>query len=182
MGSVRWHELLVTKVCPSPSARARRLCLVPLGRTFSPHPSPCFPPSPGSHHMERTPINSGVPLPGGCRAGHRLSDSRKAPWLLPGVWQSPAWLCSGTFAVDPTSFVFKLHSGQKVRNLLVGLFFFFPSTWQVEGSKISNELGKQPDGRSKRGVGVSHYLSAGLWPGLGSRRFFSAKMLPFSPE
>lgn len=43
------------------------------------------------------------------------------------------WPWLGTFALDPTSFVFTPRSGQKVRNLLVGVLlwvgffgFFFP--------------------------------------------------------
>lgn len=112
------------RFCPSPSVQPRRLRPALLEGHFL-HILLLLPTFSWEPPHGKDPTNSRVPLPGGRRAGHRLGVSRKAPWLLFGLWQSPAWLCSGTFAVDPTSFVFKLHSGLKVRNLLVGLFFCF---------------------------------------------------------
>lgn len=79
-------------------------------------------------------IYGGLPLPGGCRIWHRDSVFRKASCppsrgLTKPPPPSAGWPWSGAFALDPTSFVFTLYSGQKVRNLIVGwlvFFFFFP--------------------------------------------------------
>lgn len=82
-------------------------------------------PSPERGHR----MYGGLPLPGGCRIWHRDGVFRKAPCPPSrGPTKPPppsaGWPWSGTSALDPTSFVFTLYSGQKVRNLLVGFFFF----------------------------------------------------------
>lgn len=107
---------LVTKLCPNPSARARRLC-PPRWQgqdifSFSAHPSPTFS---WDHPMEKTP-----------KPARRMQGWAQGWAPSQGVTNSRLALlrffCRGS---NQLCFQAAVRKKKKVRNILVGLFFFF---------------------------------------------------------
>jgi len=139
-------------------------------------------PSPCRGHR----VRGAVLLPGGCSTGHGADIPRRAPCPPPQGGRKPSppsagWPCPGSFALDPTSFVFTPCSRQKVRNLLVVLrCFSFPGDKLKDPKPAMSREGSRtvlPSAALEERIIRAQNCDQARAP----RRFFTVQALPFSP-